>query len=163
MGTIIDALREIGPGDWTCKIAGQAMDDSIERFIAQSEGLPIEFVGWVDPKTFFDEIDVLIVPSIWAEPSPRTIYEAYAVGVPCIGARTGGIPELIGEDNNDWLFAGGDHKELATRIRNVMAKGRESFPPQSEFQWVLDESTSRRVAEKFEALYKEVLEAPRAG
>lgn len=163
VGTIIDALREMGPGDWTCKIAGQAMDDSIERFTAQSEGLPIEFVGWVDPKTFFDEIDVLIVPSIWAEPSPRTIYEAYAVGVPCIGARTGGIPELIGEDNNDWLFAGGDHKELATRIRNVMAKGRESFPPQSEFQWVLDESTSRRVAEKFEALYKEVLEAPRAG
>lgn len=161
VGTIIDAFKRIGSGDWRCLIAGQAMDDSIERFTAQATGLPIEFVGWVDPKAFFDDIDVLIVPSIWAEPSPRTIYEAYAVGLPCIGARTGGIPELIGEDNDDWLFDGGDDAGLAARISAVMASGRQAFPDPGGYQWVLDESRSRRVAEKFEALYEDVLRSRR--
>ena len=86
---MIDAFRRIGPNGWRCLVAGRALDDSIERFKPQSEGLPIEFIGFADPKTFLTDIDVLIVPSFWAEPSPRTIYEAYMMGVPCIGARSG--------------------------------------------------------------------------
>ncbi|MCJ2007392.1 MULTISPECIES: glycosyltransferase family 4 protein [unclassified Methylobacterium] len=168
VGTLIDALAEIGSrahaaegnpasGGWRCLIAGQAMDDSIERFKAKAEGLPIEFVGWVDPKDFLTEVDVLVVPSFWAEPSPRTVYEAYAMGVPVIGADSGGIPELIGEDNVDWLFRAGDAPDLADRIRTVLARGRASLPDERAFQHVLRESTSERVAEKYLDLYAELL------
>ncbi|WP_246685670.1 MULTISPECIES: glycosyltransferase family 4 protein [unclassified Methylobacterium] len=146
-----------GSGVWRCLIAGQAMDDSIERFKAKAEGLPIEFVGWVDPKDFLTEIDVLVVPSFWAEPSPRTVYEAYAMGVPVIGADSGGIPELIGEGNADWLFRAGDAPDLAARIRTVLANGRLNLPDERAFQHVLRESTSERVAEKYLDLYAELL------
>ncbi|WP_375462537.1 glycosyltransferase family 4 protein [uncultured Methylobacterium sp.] len=162
VGTLIDALHRIGPGDWRCLIAGQAMDDSIERFRARAAGLPIEFVGWVQPKDFLTEIDVLVVPSFWAEPSPRTVYEAYAMGVPVIGADSGGIPELIGEHNADWLFSAGDDADLADRIRAVVARGRADLPDERAFQHVLRESTSARVAEKYLALYAELVDERRA-
>lgn len=157
VGTLVDALGRVGAGDWRCLVAGQAMDDSIQRFTEQARGLPIEFVGWVKPKDFLEEVDVLIVPSFWAEPSPRTVYEAYAMGVPVIGAASGGIPELIGEDNADWLFEPGNAEDLADKIRGVIARGRASLPDERSFQHVIRESTSRRVAEKYLDLYAELI------
>ena len=162
VGTLIDALRRIGPGNWRCLVAGQAMDDSIARFTAQSAGLPVEFVGWAKPADFLSAIDVLVVPSFWAEPSPRTIYEAYTMGVPVIGAASGGIPELIGEDNADWLFTPGDDADLAARLTAVIARGRGDLPDERSFQHVIQESTSERVAEKYLDLYAELVAERRA-
>ncbi|RUP22123.1 glycosyltransferase family 4 protein, partial [Methylobacterium sp.] len=162
VGTMIDAFRRIGPGDWRCLVAGHAMDDSIERFKARAEDLPIEFVGWAKPAEFLSTVDVLIVPSFWAEPSPRTIYEAYTMGVPVIGAASGGIPELIGEDNADWLFTPGDDADLAARLRTVIDRGRGNLPDERAFQHVIRESTSERVAEKYLDLYTELVAERRA-
>ncbi len=162
VGTLIDAFRRIGPGDWRCLVAGHAMDDSIERFRARAEGLPVEFVGWAKPADFLSAIDVLVVPSFWAEPSPRTIYEAYTMGVPVIGAASGGIPELIGEDNADWLFTPGDDADLAARLSAVIARGRGDLPDERSFQHVIRESTSERVAEKYLDLYAELVAEHRA-
>jgi glycosyltransferase involved in cell wall biosynthesis len=154
---MIDAFRRLKSKDWTCAIAGRAMDDSVERFKKQSQGLPIEFIGWAEPKQFFTDIDVLIVPSFWAEPSPRTIYESYMMGVPVIGARSGGIPELIGDANDDWLFEPGNDADLAAKIARVIESGRDTLPDESSFKRVVDESTASRVAEKYLALYEELL------
>ena len=159
VGTMIDAFRDVGDGHWRCLIAGNAMDSSINTFKAQAGNLPVEFVGWVSPKDFFEAIDVLIVPSIWAEPSPRTIYEAYAMGVPVIGAASGGIPELIGENNVDWLFTPGNHKELAAIIRRVLETPREDLPSENDFGNIVEESTARRVAENYDKLYLDVIKA----
>ncbi len=126
------------------------------------QGLPIEFVGWAKPADFLSEIDVLVVPSFWAEPSPRTIYEAYTMGVPVIGAASGGIPELIGEDNADWLFTPGDDADLAARLQAVIARGRGDLPDERAFQHVIRESTSERVAEKYLDLYAELVAERRA-
>jgi glycosyltransferase involved in cell wall biosynthesis len=137
--TVIQAFRNIGPGNWRVRIAGQA-PDTLDYFKKRSEGLPIEFVGWVDPFEFFRELDVLIVPSIWAEPLPRTILESYAIGVPVIGSRSGGIPDLIGPNNDPWLFEPGNADDLATKIKRV-----------------LDETRPPRVAQKYLDVYDSVL------
>ena len=102
------------------------------------------------------------MPSFWAEPSPRTIYEAYTMGVPVIGAASGGIPELIGEDNADWLFTPGDDADLAARLQAVIARGRGDLPDERAFQHVIRESTSERVAEKYLDLYAELVAERRA-
>jgi len=162
VGTMVDAFREVGPGNWRCIVAGKALDDSVERFKESASDLPIEFLGWAEPKTFFEQIDILICPSYWAEPSPRTIYEAYSMGVPVIGSRAGGIPELIGEDNANWLFDAGDAHGLADRIRWALTQSRESLPTEADFEAIIDASKGPRVAENYVRLYEDVLRSKSA-
>ena len=64
----------------------------------------IEFLGQVTASSFFASIDVLIVPSLWDEPLPTVIIEALSAGTPVIGARRGGIPEMIRHGKNGLLY-----------------------------------------------------------
>lgn len=78
----------------------------------------ISFYGFLSGKEkekVFLESDVLIVPSLWYENSPKVIYEAYSFGMPVIGSRIGGIPELIDENKTGFLIDPGD-KEALTSI-----------------------------------------------
>lgn len=54
-------------------------------------------------KELYQEMDVLFVPSR-QDPLPTVIVEAGLSGVPVVGARNGGIPEMIAEGKNGYLF-----------------------------------------------------------
>jgi glycosyltransferase involved in cell wall biosynthesis len=43
----------------------------------------------------YAQIDVLVVPSLWLENSPLVIHEAFMAGIPVVGARIGGISDLV--------------------------------------------------------------------
>jgi glycosyltransferase involved in cell wall biosynthesis len=158
VGTLIDAARKLAPGDWRVVVAGKA-NNAIEPFLQRASGLPIDFPGFMDARTFFEGIDVMIAPSIWAEPLPRTILEACAMGVPTIGARSGGIPDLVGHDNAEWLFAPSDADDLAHRMKSAMAQTRSALPTKSAFASVLRETRPEIVAERYLAFYRDILAA----
>jgi glycosyltransferase involved in cell wall biosynthesis len=158
VGTLIDAARRLAPGHWQVIVAGKA-NNTIEPFVARAAGLPVQFPGFMDPRAFFENIDVMVAPSIWAEPLPRTILESYAMGVPAIGARSGGIPDLIGHDNADWLFAPADPDDLHARMRYALALGRERLPSKTSFESVLRETQPKVVARRYLAFYDDVLAA----
>jgi len=159
VGTLIEAARALRPGDWRIVIAGKATPDDLDAFRKQAEGLPVEFVGFIEPRAFFEAIDVLVAPSIWAEPLPRTILEAYALGVPAIGARSGGIPDLIGHANADWLFDAADSGQLSDRLVRAMQAGRDALPGKADFEAVLRETSPAVVAERYLDFYRDVLDA----
>jgi glycosyltransferase involved in cell wall biosynthesis len=69
----------------------------------------IRFLGFVELHEFFRDLDVCIVPSIQHDSLPTVVIEASANRVPVIGARIGGIPELIRQGENGFVF------ELRTR------------------------------------------------
>ena len=54
-------------------------------------------------------VDLLIVPSLVQESLSLVIEEAASLGVPSIGSRSGGIPELV---KSEWLFQPGDTEQL---------------------------------------------------
>jgi glycosyltransferase involved in cell wall biosynthesis len=66
------------------------------------------------------QVSVGVVPSIWMENSPMTIYENFAAGMPVIGSDIGGIPELIEEGERGWLFKPGDADALANVITQAV-------------------------------------------
>ena len=80
----------------------------------------VEFLGFVDPDSFLRDVDVLVVPSVWHDTSPRVISEAYAHGVPVIGSRRGGIPELIEEDRTGFLFDSDLPDDLTLKMRRFV-------------------------------------------
>jgi glycosyltransferase involved in cell wall biosynthesis len=61
----------------------------------------------------------LVLPSEWYENAPISVIEAYASGKPVVGARIGGIAELIDEGETGWLFDSGSAEDLSRMLSQV--------------------------------------------
>lgn len=58
-----------------------------------------------------------VLPSEWYENCPMSVLESMAMGKPVIGARIGGIPELIDHEIDGLLFEPGNATDLADKIK----------------------------------------------
>jgi glycosyltransferase involved in cell wall biosynthesis len=58
----------------------------------------------------------LVLGSIWPENAPLVILEARAAGCPVIAPDIGGIPELVADGVDGWLYPAGDVAALAERM-----------------------------------------------
>jgi glycosyltransferase involved in cell wall biosynthesis len=155
IGTLLTACQKLPTQGWKVLVAGKEASEA-DNMRHLATGLPVEFLGFVPARQLLDEIDILIVPSIWAEPLPRSILEAYAAGVPVIGANSGGIPDLIGADNHDWLFAPGDAVALAMLMERAMKRGRAALPGVKAFKHIVDDTAPAKVAQRYVSLYEEL-------
>ena len=95
----------------------------------------VDYRGWIDlagREALYADIDALVVPSEWEDPAPLVVNEARARGIPVIGARAGGIPELIAPASEPLLFPSGDADALAARLREFAAEpARFVAPPEA--------------------------------
>jgi len=100
----------------------------------------LRFLGFVDPARVYRDIDVLVVPSLWHDPLPTTVLEAYQYGLPVIASARGGLPEIVEHGRTGFLFepddpAGlqrsirmfADDRGLAARMRPEVARKAASF------------------------------------
>ncbi|MBT3583364.1 MAG: glycosyltransferase family 4 protein [Halobacteriovoraceae bacterium] len=78
-----------------------------------------QFKGHVAPEEIYPNIDVLIHPSLRAEPFGRVITEAYSAGLPVISTALGGASELVAP-NSDSRFEQGDSQDLFNKIKNLL-------------------------------------------
>jgi glycosyltransferase involved in cell wall biosynthesis len=122
---LVDALRTLPANSYQATVFGST--DTFPAFAAEVQakaaGLPIAFAGAFEPEqaaTTYRDIDVLVVPSLWPENSPLVIHEAFQAGVAVIGARTGGIPDLIEDNVSGLLFETGSAPDLARRLRALI-------------------------------------------
>jgi len=85
----------------------------------------VTFVGHVENRriaTIYQQIDVLVVPSVWPENSPVTITEAMASGIPVIASDVGGISELVEDGATGYLIPLRDSLAIAERIGRFLAR-----------------------------------------
>lgn len=61
---------------------------------------------------------LVIVPSLWYEPSPYVIYQSLACGKPVIGSHIGGIPDLITEETGK-TFEPGNVEDLVIKLQDL--------------------------------------------
>lgn len=69
-------------------------------------------------KELYAEMDLLFVPSR-QDPLPTVIVEAGLSGVPAVGSRAGGIPEMIEDGKNGFLFD--SERDAAASIATIRA------------------------------------------
>ncbi|MGB5584874.1 MAG: glycosyltransferase family 4 protein, partial [Gammaproteobacteria bacterium] len=62
-----------------------------------------------------------ILPSQWYENCPMSILESMAVGTPVLGARIGGITELIREKMDGYVFDAASPASLAEKMKILWA------------------------------------------
>ncbi len=82
-----------------------------------------------------NELDVIVVPSIWYENRPTVIIEAMATRTPAVVARLGGMAELVKHNHNGLLFDSGNVTSLAAQLQRLLneptllAQLRQNIPP----------------------------------
>jgi glycosyltransferase involved in cell wall biosynthesis len=96
----------------------------VHGLTTQAAGLPVRFLGAFDREQAADvyaQFDVLIVPSLWLENSPLVIHEAFMAGVPVVGARIGGIANLVVDGVNGFLYEPTSPTDLANVLQTLVA------------------------------------------
>jgi len=101
-------------------IAGKGDPDYVERLRYLANPDNTEFLGWIEPSELFARIDFLIFPSIWNEPFGRGIAEAMSYGIPVIGSQRGGIPELIEDGKDGFVYQNDSLSNLSHAIMRAM-------------------------------------------
>lgn len=93
--TLIEAANAL-PQHKLVVIGGGPLEDELKAMA----GKHIELVGfkqWDEIKQLVGKARFAVIPSEWYENNPISVIEAQCLGTPVLGARTGGIPELISE------------------------------------------------------------------
>lgn len=94
---------------------GEGMAEA-HAFVESHRLSHVSFLGWVSPERAGELMAgalCTILPSEWPETFGLTLVETLARGRPVIGSRIGGIPEVIDEGEDGFLFEPGDGGQLS--------------------------------------------------
>jgi glycosyltransferase involved in cell wall biosynthesis len=106
---LVDALRRLARPDVRATLVGSQGFDAGTRPSSYEQSLRAQAAALGDRVSFFPfqprsrvavlmaEADVVVVPSVWAEPSGLTVLEGMASGAAVVASAVGGIPELAGD------------------------------------------------------------------
>ena len=107
-----------------------------------------------------DQVDAIVVPSIWVENSPLVIHEALQARVPVITAAAGGMAELVRHEENGLLFRHRDPASLAQQMQRLA--DAPAFAQQLGARGYLSDSgdvpSVQDHVQRIEQLYDEALE-----
>ena len=121
--TLLEAFKDLP--QCRLKIAGTGPEETELKTFAYDNGMGnVEFLGYKQGQELTDLVSnayFIIVPSEWYENNPMTIIEAYSTGTPVIGARIGGIPEIVVDGVTGYQFESGNADELKTTVARADA------------------------------------------
>ena len=102
----------------------------------------IEWTGFqTDVNSFFQNMDLFVLPSLFGEGLPMVVLEAMANGVPVIAANVEGVVEAIRDERDGLIFEAGDVNGLTTSIKRML---------DGEFNWeTMRQSALERQREAF--------------
>jgi glycosyltransferase involved in cell wall biosynthesis len=116
----LEAFRGIDPSQAELWVRAPGYPPYVAEVRHRAADLPhVHFLGPYGQDqvgAVFQDLDVLLVPSLWYENSPLIIHEAAAAQVPVIATDLGGMAEYVHEGENGLLFRRGDAGHLRQRI-----------------------------------------------
>lgn len=122
--------------------------------------LPSYSLGYVsDEKRIVDiynSVDVFVLPSL-EDNLPNTIMEAMACGVPSVGFKVGGIPEMIDHQKNGYVANYCDTNDLAQGIHWVLEEADKELLSQACLQKVSHNYSQHAVALRYIEVYNQAM------
>ncbi|MBD8733277.1 glycosyltransferase family 4 protein [Pseudomonas sp. CFBP 13710] len=155
---LIDQFKRL-PFNATLQIAGRGQLDYEQLLKQEAGGENIHFVGYQSPETFYRQIDVAIVPSIWNEPFGLVAVEACAHSVPVIASARGGLPEIIQDGVNGLLCNPDEPQTLGLAMlqlyRDPELRERLAAQARDSVEHLLDQE---RMLDSYQQLFLDVLQ-----
>jgi len=138
--TILDAAEQIRPFKFrivmgiTSGPSGSGNDALLKRITDHPRIRVVKDVGREDLYAkFFSQIDYMIIPSVWQETDPMTLFEAFFYKVPVILADRSSMTEKTTPGINAFVFE--DAASLAEILRSILenrilkpVRRRKNFP-----------------------------------
>lgn len=122
MNTLLDAFRGT---DIKLKIIGTGeLEEHLKNRIRNENLANINLLGYKSGGELKDEImrsAAVVLPSECNENNPLTVLEAFAMGKPVIGSRTGGIPELVKDGETGFTFTCGNAGDLRQKAEDLIS------------------------------------------
>lgn len=110
--TKLKIAGKIGDEGYYAQLCSYVSQNSLDAFV--------EFVGVIpDVDVFMNSLDLLLVPS-FDEAFPTVILEAFSTGTLVVASEVGGIPEMIENEINGFLFEAGNAMMLAAILEQIV-------------------------------------------
>lgn len=115
--TLIEAVKGLKV---KLKIIGEGpLSDDLKSKVKREIINNVEFLGHKTGEELYNEIRnsmFVVLPSECYENNPRSVLESFALGKPVIGARIGGIPELVIDNYTGLTFEPKNVEDLREKI-----------------------------------------------
>lgn len=146
------------------KIVGTGpLENKLRAYKEQNKLINIEFLGYKSGEELINlkkQAYFVIVPSECYENNPMAIIESYAEGVPAIGSRIGGIPEIIEEGKTGYIFTPQNDKELSEIIMRASNLTKEEYWVMSNnaIRFAQDDMSKESYYNRLMPFYKRIIE-----
>jgi glycosyltransferase involved in cell wall biosynthesis len=135
------------------------MERELKAFCARHTGRA-RYHGMVSGETksqLLRDAHFVTVPSVWNDNFPRTMLDAFSNGLPVIGTRRGGIPEVV-RDGLDGVVIEPAATELSTAIRLYLGDPELRLRHGASARERATEYTLDRQIGQFESLYRNLIQ-----
>lgn len=128
IGTLIEAFQQL---DERLYIVGTGpIEEALRGKLRQGKNSNISLLGYKsgnELKELTESAKAVILPSEWYENSPYSAIESIRAGRPIIGADIGGIPEMVKDGANGYIFKSGDKLSLIECIKKMEMLSSEEY------------------------------------
>jgi glycosyltransferase involved in cell wall biosynthesis len=158
VSTLIDAMEKL-PGVQLEIVGDGPLRQELERKVRSAGVENISFLGHISGEEFKKAIRrcrFAVSPSEWYENNPRSIIELFAWGKPVVGARIGGIPELVRDGETGLTFEPGNAADLTAKISELICDPARFMSMGSRArQWVREELNSDKHYQRLLDIYRQ--------
>ena len=121
--TLLKAFRRADVKKPLYIVGAGPQENEIRQYIQQHKMQEtVKMLGYKtgnDLKQIVASAYCVILPSVCCENAPYSIMEAQAMGRPAIVSDNGGLPELITDGLNGYIFRGNDPKDLRCKLEKM--------------------------------------------
>ena len=145
----------------------ETVDDTVVAILGGhaedvAEQLPLSTfpLGYVSDErrivSIYNSADLFVLPSL-EDNLPNTIMEAMACGVPCVGFKVGGIPEMIDHGRNGYVATPRDADDLAEGMEWCLDPSRHEELSREAVRKVSMKYSQHSVAMRYIEVYNQAI------
>jgi glycosyltransferase involved in cell wall biosynthesis len=101
----------------------EAIKSKVLERIKKDNVTNVELLGFKNSyelKELIFQSRFVVVPSLWYENQPYSILESFASGKAVVASRIGGIPEIVHNGKDGFLFEPGDVNQFVQKIKKLL-------------------------------------------
>lgn len=132
----------------------------IKEKLSSTFGLKSHSLGYVsNPELIvkmYQAADCFVIPSL-EENLPNMIMEAMSCGIPCVGFKTGGIPEMIQHKKTGYISEYKSAEDFANGIRYVLENSEEMQFNKTTRAFVISNYSEESVSNRYIKIYNKLI------